>query len=94
MMVDVSVKVPELETLKLENLRRGDTFMLPNKTNSYILQSLVYMHIGNMYDNNIDCVCLNDGTTKKMNCRTQVLRLRAKMQCEYMLPNDDGDLPF
>lgn len=94
MMVDVNVKLPQLETLKLENLSRGNTFMLPNKTNSYIPQTLVYMPISSGYEPNIDCVCLNDGTIKKIGRKTQVIRLRTKMQCEYMLPNDDGDLPF
>ena len=93
-MIDISVKLPELETVKLENLNRGNTFMLPNKTHSYTPQTLVYMTIGNPYDPKIDCVCLNDGTIHKFGARTQVIRLLTTMECKYVSPDSDDGLPF
>ena len=93
-MIDVSVKLPELETVKLENLHRGNTFMLPNKTHSYTTQSLVYMSLGDRYNPTIDCVCLNDGTIKKIGSKTQVIRLLTTIECKYISADYDDGLPF
>ena len=95
-MIDINVKLPELETVKLEHIHIGDVFMLPNKTNSHINipQALVYMPISSGWEPNIDCVCLNNGDIKKINRMTRVIRLRATIECKYISPNDDDDLPF
>lgn len=93
-MVSVQVKLPMLETLKVESLSKGNTFMLPNKNNSYIPQAMVYMVIGSYYDPKIDCVCLNTGVVQKFNKGTQVIRLSATIECKYLSPDYDDGLPF
>jgi hypothetical protein len=92
-MIDVSVKLPELETLKLESLNRGDAFMLPNTNNAYRPQTLVYMSLGYKYNPQIDCVCLNDGSVIKFGAKKLVIPLHVTMKCKYEGINVVG-LPF
>ena len=92
----VNVQLPQLETVKLQYLHTGDTFMFPNKYNLYQPSLEVYMVLARkgQFEKLRQCVCLNHGGLKHFSESIEVIRLKVTMDCSYCRADDDDGLPF
>lgn len=90
MINEVKLKLPELRTVKLYDLRKGKIFMTVR--DFYSEGVSVYMVLKNDYSQTVTAVRLQDGEQQVFGSNAKVVELTVTLNCKVYEPNDD--LPF
>lgn len=88
------IKLPAFISMKLEEMRKGGTFILSRDQESLMLKDLVNIYMVVELDKNskmTKCVNLIDGTICQFNNSTRVLKADVTIEVEIVNPND---LPY
>lgn len=93
-MIVSKIKLPELLNTKLEEIRKGETFMLLRDQEKLTSASSIniYMVVESIKDGNMTkCVNLLDGSICQFGKSTHIIKLEIKIEAEVVNPDD---LPF
>ena len=90
MINEVKLKLPELPTSKLCDLRKGKMFMTAK--DFYSEGTFIYMVLKNEYSRTVTAVRLQDGEKQIFDSKTKVVELTVTLNAK--LYEESDDLPF